>query len=111
MIGRTVSHYKIIEELGRGGMGVVYKALDTRLERTVALKFPSSHLLGSDEKKKRFIHEAQAEAALSHPNICTVYEIDEFEDRPFIAEGPINDRFVGRTVEVQLDHIGKDVMS
>ncbi len=85
MIGRTVSHYKIIEELGRGGMGVVYKALDTRLERTVALKFPSSHLLGSDEKKKRFIHEAQAEAALSHPNICTVYEIDEFEDRPFIV--------------------------
>ena len=85
MIGKTVSHYKILEKLGEGGMGVVYKALDTKLKRTVALKFLSSQSLGTQDEKTRFVHEAQAAAALDHPNICAVYEIDEVEGQTFIA--------------------------
>ena len=85
MIGQTISHYRIIEKLGEGGMGVVYKAEDTKLKRTVALKFLTTQAVGSEEEKIRFIHEAQAAAALSHSNICTVYEIDESEGQSFIA--------------------------
>ncbi|MHC4145743.1 MAG: protein kinase domain-containing protein [Planctomycetota bacterium] len=85
MIGNTVSHYKIISKLGEGGMGVVYKAEDTKLKRTVALKFLSSQSLGTQDEKTRFVHEAQAAAALDHPNICTVHEIDEANGQTFIA--------------------------
>jgi len=109
--GRTISHYlafrdpaqrdKILEQLGAGGMDVVYKAEDAKLKRIVALKFlpcrraarpssPRSHvepssIMASEAEKTRFIHEAQAAAALNHPNICTIYEVDEVDGQSFIA--------------------------
>ncbi|TDI86497.1 MAG: tetratricopeptide repeat protein [Caldithrix sp.] len=85
MLGKTILHYKILEKLGEGGMGVVYKAEDTKLKRTVALKFLPLQTLAGDEEKTRFEHEAQAAAALDHPNICTVYEINEADGQTFIA--------------------------
>jgi serine/threonine protein kinase/Tfp pilus assembly protein PilF len=85
MIGKTISHYKILEKIGEGGMGVVYKAEDTKLRRTVALKFLLKEFTADPVAKGRFIQEAQAAASLDHPNICTVHEIDEVEGKTFIA--------------------------
>jgi len=84
MIGTTISHYKILEKLGEGGMGVVYKAQDTKLDRIVALKFLPHHLTANEAEQARFLQEAKAAATLNHPHVCTIYRIDEFEGQQFI---------------------------
>ncbi|MEX0736427.1 MAG: serine/threonine-protein kinase, partial [Bacteroidota bacterium] len=99
MIGQTISHYNILEKLGEGGMGIVYKAQDTTLDRFVALKFLPSQLAASDEDKARFIQEAKAAASLNHPNVCTIFGVGEHEE-PASAGSP-----AGKQIFIEMEFV------
>ncbi len=115
-IGSTISRYRIVEKLGEGGMGVVYKAEDTTLNPPVALKFLADHLLNDEEAKARFLREAKAAAALHHPKVCPVHETAEADGKTFLAmafvEGQsLEDRIAEGPLELSGDDDPRAVVS
>ena len=108
MLGKTISHYKILEKLGEGGMGVVYKAEDTKLRRTVALKFLHRDIDSHESERARFLQEAQAVAVLNHTNICTVYDIQEHDGRQFIVMEYVDGKTLRQIVPIQKMQIAID---
>src|SRR5215216_4674939 len=98
MVGKTILHYRILKEIGKGGMGVVYKAEDTKLHRTVAIKALNADLLGDEKARTRFMREARAASAIDHPNICMVYEVNEAEGVLFFVMQYIEGRTLKKLV-------------
>ncbi|MGB6121254.1 MAG: serine/threonine-protein kinase, partial [Bacteroidota bacterium] len=99
LTGREILHYRVVEKIGEGGMGVVYRAEDTKLDRTVALKFLPHHLTASEEEHARFLQEAKAAATLNHPNVCTIYGVEEHEGQQFIEMEFVDGVTLKETVE------------